>query len=139
MPVRAADLAIVAFVALLTVALVVNTAADMRFQRRYKIDMQVLHDYITARPELGRGYNSSSFQVGARVDSACAYRGPELQRHTSTPQVGVCVYVASRPDSSRRLLKGFACTVAPLRSNQRLREPQPTIPVDTRFCPWGRY
>jgi hypothetical protein len=137
--VRAADLAIVAFVALLTIALVVNTTADLRYQRRYRIDAKVLHNYIRAHPELGRGYNSNSFQITSTTDAACAYRGPEQQGHTTTPKVGVCLYIASRPDDSRRVIEGFGCKVAPLPGHPRRETSKLVIPVDTRYCPWGRY
>jgi hypothetical protein len=125
---RAADIALAATIALLAVALVVNSAADVRQSRRLELDQRVMHDYLVS---FAGGPAPFGRQAYVRVrdghDLVCAFL-----RHANG---GLCLEVVSRTTKSRKITREYACINLPPAPKHVRRWRPPPPPKGQHWCP----
>jgi hypothetical protein len=126
---RVADLSLAATIALLAIALVVNSAADIRQSRRMQLDQRVIHDYLVS---FAGGAGPFGKQAYVRVqdghDLVCAFL-----RHGDG---GLCLHVLSRTTKSRKITHEYACINLPPAPHHMRHWRPPPPPKGQHWCPY---
>ena len=125
---RAADVSLVGILLLLTVALVVNSTADVHQIRRMQVDQRVMQDYLLS---YAGGPGPFGHQPYVRVrrghDLVCAFL-----RHGNG---GICLHVVSTTTHSRKIVAEYTCVYAPPAPRHVKRYRQPPPPPHQHWCP----
>lgn len=130
---RVADSVLGAFIALLAIALIVNSAADVRTAHRMRLDGRVMHEFLAARGLLAY-YGPPTARVHRRTDLVCVikHRAPGQLRFSE----GYCLVVVSSPDSSRAIALSYRCIVIPPAPAHSSPPVKPPLPPGTQYCPY---
>lgn len=123
---RAADLAVAAFVVLLTAAVIVNSIADTHDGRRVAVDKRVMAAYLAGRPD-GAAFGAPFIKVHRTSDLVCAFRRGGHD--------GICLTVDGHTTATRTITNTYSCVDVPTAPKNVKHWQAPPPPAGERYCP----
>ena|SRR5438270_4703844 len=125
---RAADVSLLAILALLAVALVVNSAADVHQIRRMQVDQRVMQNYLLSYAGGPGPFGHQAYvKVHRGHDLVCAFL-----RHANG---GICLQVVSTTTHSRKIVAEYTCINRPQVPRGVKRYTLPPPPPHQHWCP----
>jgi hypothetical protein len=125
---RIADVALALMIALLTVAVVVNSSADVHDQKRMATDRRALDRFLDDHQGGKQRFIQPYWiHVRHRTDFACAW--------FKTSKGGICMRIVSTTIASSTILKPYRCIDLPRAPKHAKHWKPPRPPHGNVYCP----